>query len=175
MDVAPPLLSAFAVVVAVAFAAVVPVLKVACNRRIFHTCHCLYHIPFIPCCRWRISTSRCCVLHHCLLTSAVAVTVIDDSWVSRSCAGRARCPGIQTTGIQTGIQRQKFRRSFPCTGAMARGTPSMLRLALLCHLSAVSATRLATNVACLPSRADEIFLDLSGAKAPAFSKKRIPR
>ena len=39
-----------------------------CNRRIFHTCHCLYHIPFIPRCRWRISTSRCRVFHYRILT-----------------------------------------------------------------------------------------------------------
>ena len=37
-----------------------------CNRRIFHACHRLYHVPFIPCCRWRVSTSGCCVLHHCV-------------------------------------------------------------------------------------------------------------
>ena len=37
-----------------------------CNRRIFHACHRLCHVPFIPCCRWRVSTSGCCVLHHCV-------------------------------------------------------------------------------------------------------------
>merc|ERR1719171_525068 len=37
----------------------------------------------------------------------------------------------------------------------------MLHLALLCHLSAVSA--LATNVACLPYKSNEALLDLSGA------------
>ena len=45
---------------------------------------------------------------------------------------------------------------------------SMLRLALLCHLSVAGAVRLATNVACLPYRSDEVFLDLSGAIAAAF-------
>ena len=39
-----------------------------CNDRIFHACHRLYHVPFIPCCRWRVSTSGCCVLHHCVFT-----------------------------------------------------------------------------------------------------------
>ena len=39
-----------------------------CNGRIFHACHRLYHVPFIPCCRWRVSTSGCCVLHHCVFT-----------------------------------------------------------------------------------------------------------
>jgi hypothetical protein len=40
----------------------------------------------------------------------------------------------------------------------------MLRLALLCHLSAVSAQqRLAVNVQCLPIRSDEALLDFSGA------------
>ena len=51
---------------------------------------------------------------------------------------------------------------------MARGTHSMLRLALLCHLSVAGAVRLATNVACLPYEANEVFLDLSGARATAF-------
>ena len=44
----------------------------------------------------------------------------------------------------------------------------MLRLALLCHLSAVGAVPLATNVQCLPYRTDETFLDLTGAKATAL-------
>ena len=43
----------------------------------------------------------------------------------------------------------------------------MLRLALLCHLSAVS-SELATNVACLPYKSDEALLDLSGAKPQRF-------
>ena len=53
---------------------------------------------------------------------------------------------------------------------MARGTHSMLRLALLCHLSVAGAVRLATNVACLPNQAEEVFLDLRGARATAFPK-----
>ena len=44
----------------------------------------------------------------------------------------------------------------------------MLRLALLCHLSAVSAIKLAENVDCLPKRDDEIFVDFSGAKPQHF-------
>ena len=52
---------------------------------------------------------------------------------------------------------------------MPPGANSMLRLALLCHLSVAGANvRLATNVACLPYRSDEIFLDLSGARAATF-------
>ena len=39
---------------------------------------------------------------------------------------------------------------------------------ILCLVSAASAARLATNVACLPYRSDEVFLDLSGARAAAF-------
>ena len=44
----------------------------------------------------------------------------------------------------------------------------MLRLALLCHLSAVSAVDKAENVDCLPTRDDEIFVDFSGAKPQRF-------
>ena len=44
----------------------------------------------------------------------------------------------------------------------------MLRLALLCHLSAVSAVDKAENVDCLPKRDDEIFVDFSGAKPQRF-------
>ena len=50
----------------------------------------------------------------------------------------------------------------------------MLRLALLCHLSAVSAMKLATDVECLPYRTDEVYLELSGAKPQRFLM-RIPR
>ena len=53
---------------------------------------------------------------------------------------------------------------------MARGTHSMLRLALLCHLSVAGAVRLATNVACLQVVAEEVFLNLTGARATAFPK-----
>merc|ERR1719271_1094442 len=52
----------------------------------------------------------------------------------------------------------------PSAGIRPRGKASMLRLALLCHLSAVSAQqRLAVNVQCLPIRSDEALLDFSGA------------
>ena len=52
----------------------------------------------------------------------------------------------------------------------------MLRLALLCHLSAVSAQlRLATNVECLPIRNDEALLDFSGAKPQRFLHCAHPR
>ena len=54
---------------------------------------------------------------------------------------------------------------------MARGgTHSMLRLALLYHLSVAGAVRLATNVACLEEHPEQVFLNLSGAKATAFLK-----
>ena len=39
-----------------------------CNRRIFHACHRLYNVSSIPCCRRRVSTPGCCVLHHRVLT-----------------------------------------------------------------------------------------------------------
>ena len=54
---------------------------------------------------------------------------------------------------------------------MAPGANSMLRLALLCHLSVAGANvRLATNIECLPygGRSDEIFLNLAGARTAAF-------
>ena len=44
----------------------------------------------------------------------------------------------------------------------------MLRLALLCHLSVAVAVPLATNVQCLPYKANEIFLNLAGAKPKRF-------
>jgi hypothetical protein len=51
----------------------------------------------------------------------------------------------------------------------------LLRVALLCHLSVVGAVRLATNVACLPFNAEEVVLDLSGARAhTAFPKGFSP-
>ena len=50
------------------------------------------------------------------------------------------------------------------------GMHSMLRLALLCHLSVAGAVRLAKNVECLPFNENEVFLDLSGARATAFPK-----
>ena len=58
---------------------------------------------------------------------------------------------------------------------MAPGANSMLRLALLCHLSAVSAQqRLAKNVECLPYRPDEALFTTSGAKLPNCSPHRPP-
>ena len=61
------------------------------------------------------------------------------------------------------------------TGIRPRGKASMLGLALLCHLSAVSAQqRLAVNVECLPYRSDEALVNLSGAKLPNCSPHRPP-
>ena len=59
---------------------------------------------------------------------------------------------------------------------MARGMHSMLRLALLCHLSVAveGADRIATNVACLVKYPEEVFLDLTGAITTALPK-RIPQ
>ena len=51
----------------------------------------------------------------------------------------------------------------------------LLRVALLCHLSVVGAVRLATNVACLPSNAEEVVLDLSGARAHTAFPKGFPQ
>ena len=52
---------------------------------------------------------------------------------------------------------------------MAPGANSMLRLALLCHLSVAGANvRLATNIECLAEVSGEVFLDLSGARTAAF-------
>ena len=47
-------------------------------------------------------------------------------------------------------------------------TTQLRPVVILCLVSAASAARLATNVACLPYRSDEVFLDLSGARAAAF-------
>ena len=47
---------------------------------------------------------------------------------------------------------------------------ALLRAALLCHLSVAGAVRLATNVACLEEHPEQVFLNLSGAKATAFLK-----
>ena len=59
---------------------------------------------------------------------------------------------------------------------MARGMHSMLRLALLCHLSVAveGADRMATNVVCLVKYPEEVFLDLTGAITTALPK-RIPQ
>ena len=55
---------------------------------------------------------------------------------------------------------------------MARGMHSMLRLALLCHLSVAveGADRAATNLACLVKYPEEVFLDLTGARTTALPK-----
>jgi hypothetical protein len=46
---------------------------------------------------------------------------------------------------------------------MARGMHSMLRLALLCHLSVAveGANRKATNIACLVEEEDEVYLNFT--------------
>ena len=51
---------------------------------------------------------------------------------------------------------------------------ALLRAALLCHLSVAGAVRLATNVACLPSNAEEVVLDLSGARAHSVPERDSP-
>jgi len=51
---------------------------------------------------------------------------------------------------------------------------ALLRAALLCHLSVAGAVRLATNVACLPYEDEEVFLDLSGARAHSVPERDSP-
>ena len=48
-------------------------------------------------------------------------------------------------------------------------------MVILCLVSAASAVRLATNVACLPRRSDEALLDFSGAKPQRFLYCSPPR
>ena len=87
----------------------------------------------------------------------------------------ARCARPRATAVPLANPR-RCRPSFQarglsaCAGVSGGGMHSMLRLALLCHLSVAGAVRLANNVECLPSEANEVFLDLSGARATAFPK-----
>ena len=45
---------------------------------------------------------------------------------------------------------------------------------MLCLLSVAGAVRLATNVACLPSNAQEVFLNLAGARAHSVPERDSP-
>ena len=88
----------------------------------------------------------------------------------------ARCARPRATAVPLANPR-RCRPSFQARGLSAcagvtpcGGTHSMLRLALLCHLSVAGALRLANNLECLPYEANEVFLDLSGARATAFPK-----
>ena len=59
---------------------------------------------------------------------------------------------------------------------MARGMHSMLRLALLCHLSVAveGADRAATNLVCLTDEPGQVYLSFAGASATAFPEE-IPQ
>ena len=82
-----------------------------------------------------------------------------DAWKQPN-GGRSRCAQGRASAASP---RQKT--PLPRPGH----TITQLRpVVILCLVSAASAARLATNVACLPYRSDEVFLDLSGARAAAF-------
>ena len=78
--------------------------------------------------------------------------------------GRSQC--AQERASAASPRQQKT--SVPQLG---RAAAAQLRpVLMLCLVSATSAVRLATNVACLPYEANQVFLDLSGARATAFPK-----
>ena len=79
-------------------------------------------------------------------------------------SGRSQCAQEQASAASPRQQKT----SVPQLG---RAAAAQLRpVLMLCLVSATSAVRLATNVACLPYEANEVFLDLSGARATAFPK-----
>ena len=73
--------------------------------------------------------------------------------------GRSRCAQGRASAASP---RQKTPLPRP-----GYATTQLRPVVILCLVSAASAARLATNVACLPYRSDEVFLDLSGARAAA--------
>jgi len=80
--------------------------------------------------------------------------------------GRSRCAQGRASAASP---RQKTPLPRP-----GYATTQLRPVVILCLVSAASAARLATNVACLPYRSDEVFLDLSGARAAAFLEG-VPR
>ena len=54
---------------------------------------------------------------------------------------------------------------------LGRAITQLRSVLMLCLVSAASAVRLATNVACLPYEAEEVFLDFSGVRACHSSQK----
>jgi len=95
---------------------------------------------------------------------AQALARARDVWKSGD--GRIRCARGRASAASP---RQKA--SLPQLG----GATALLRPVLvLCLVSAASAVRLATNVACLPYEAEEVFLDFSGVRACHSSQKGFP-
>ena len=62
-----------------------------------------------------------------------------------------------------------------CRPTASGGAAAPLRpVLMLCLVSAASAVRLATNLACLPYEAEEVFLDFSGVRACCSSQRDSP-
>ena len=74
--------------------------------------------------------------------------------------GRSRCAQGRASAAS--------RRQKTPSPRLGHAITQLRSMVILCLVSAASAVRLATNVACLPRRSDEALLDFSGAKPQRF-------
>ena len=74
--------------------------------------------------------------------------------------GRSRCAQGRASAAS--------RRQKTPSPRLGHAITQLRSMVILCLVSAASAVRLATNVACLPRRSDEALLDFSGAKPRRF-------
>ena len=74
--------------------------------------------------------------------------------------GRSRCAQGRASAAS--------RRQKTPSPRLGHAITQLRSMVILCLVSAASAVRLATNVACLPHRSDEALLDFSGAKPQRF-------
>ena len=110
-----------------------------------------------------------CAAWRWLVISLLVVACVlgaRDAWKQPN-GGRSRCAQGRASAAS---RRQKT--PLPLLGHAITQLRSMV---ILCLVSAASAVRLATNVACLPRRSDEALLDFSGAKPQRFLYCSPPR
>ena len=80
--------------------------------------------------------------------------------------GRSRCAQGRASAAS--------RRQKTPSPRLGHAITQLRSMVILCLVSAASAVRLATNVACLPYEAEEVFLDFSGVRACHSSQKGFP-
>ena len=105
-------------------------------------------------------------LKQCWLISLLAVACFLGAQ-ALACARDARKPGDGRNRCAQGRASAASPRQKTPLPRPGYATTQLRPVVILCLVSAASAARLATNVACLPYRSDEVFLDLSGARAAA--------
>ena len=111
--------------------------------------------------------TECAAWRWLVISLLVVACVLGARDACKPNGGRSRCAQGRASAAS--------RRQKTPSPRLGHAITQLRSMVILCLVSAASAVRLATNVACLPRRSDEALLDFSGAKPQRFLYCSPPR